>query len=178
MPLFNSALKSGFQTMWSAISDVFAGTTTLEQSLMTATASGSRVILANTLQPNTTIRIIINGVYDAATLPGTCTIKVKIGGVVVAQGAANQLLSLAGALGFTVRATMQVRASGAAGKLQAAGTFEHGIAAQGRAFLDLNSVADATFDTTIDNQLDVTATWSLTGSKLTAKTGTVELLTT
>jgi hypothetical protein len=179
MPLFGQQVVDRFLAAWSSLTDIVVGNTATEASIMgSASVVGSRMVPANWLQPGRTIRIILNGLYNAPTLPGTLTINVKIGGVTVATGTATSILSLAGNKGCQISTTFTCRQAGSSGTIAAAGTFQYGIAGQARQFVDISPVADATVDTTQPQQLDVTAKWSTADSAqiLTIRTGTVEFL--
>jgi hypothetical protein len=104
------------------------------------------------------------------------TVRVKIGGVTIAQGTTGSLLSLAAAAGFRLSSTFTAPSTGTAVALQAGGTLDYQATAFTRQFLDVPS-SGATIDTTKANDVDVTVQMSLgSGASVKVNTATIEFL--
>lgn len=179
MPLFNPPTPSNpqsFQMGFSGASAVTVANTTAETSLFTGTAAGSKTIPAGWLQMGRTIRVLVNGIYTQPLIAGTMTVRVKIGGVTIAQGTTGSLLSLAAAAGFRLASTFTAPTQGTAVVLQAGGTLDYQATGVTRQFLDVPG-SGAAIDTTKANDIDVTVQMSLgSGASVKVNTATIEFL--
>lgn len=174
MPVFNpvATFNQSFTLGFSGASTATVANSAAETSIMPATAAGTRTIPANWLTLGRTVRVIINGVYTQPAIAGTMTVRVKVGGTVVASGTTGSLLALAGAAGFRLSSTFTVPAGGTSVALLVGGTFDYQASAFTRQFLDVPSTGNV-IDTTIDNTLDVTVQMSTANGTASVKTNTV-----
>lgn len=150
------------QSQYMALQDTTVTNTTAETSALAAVCSGSRIIPANRLVRGTTITIRGGGVYTTPLLaPGTLTIRVKLGGAVIATTNVTQLLGGMTAAAYDLSCTLMCRAPGASGLMAPIGGLNFATGAGGRVYSDLlNSGADVQIDTTAANELDVTVQWA------------------
>jgi hypothetical protein len=141
--------------IFSQIAKVTVSNSAAETTILTAAPS----IAAAALLAGSVIRIRFSGLYSTAVAAPTLTVKIKLGGVVVASSAISNLLASASALSFEGEALVTCWTTGAGGTVQGGGNVQYtAVSATGaRNFGDLNNAgATAAANTTIANTLDVT----------------------
>lgn len=134
-----------------AASNLITNTTT-----ETTFSNGTVTIPKNTLAAGDVIRVRAQGIAPATNSTDTLTIKLKIGSTVIATTGA---IDVANNDIFVVDASIVIRTVGATGTLVAYGTVSLG--ASGTATAKVFNLASTTVDTTADQTLTVTATWSV-----------------
>lgn len=169
--------------------DGTAVTGTVEATLLNAQAKAT--IAANRLaNVGNQFRVRATGrISNIVTTPGTLTLKLKFGAIAVATSSAIQLNALAKTnvawfldWGFTVRAI----GSGTAANIMHNGSWQSesvvgsavpASGGAGSAMMQASAPAVGTgFDSTIANQIDLTATFSLTGNSIQAHTYAFEMI--
>ena len=116
----------------------------------------SHTIPANTLQPGDVLKIRGQVIAPATNSTDTLTLKLKIGSTVIAQTAAVDVAN--NDLGY-FDATVIVRTNGASGTIVGAG--EQALGTPGTVTSKPFCLASTALDTTVDQLLAVTATWSV-----------------
>lgn len=151
----NAVLNSFSSTATKTIANTTAETSAI------AAGTGSATIKANSLAVGNTIKIRGGGVYGTkAITPGTCTVRVKLGGSTVASCTVAALVGSISALSFNFNCMVAVRAIGASGSVIPIGGLDFAVTTSSRLFGDLtNSGTATTVDTTADLALDVTVQW-------------------
>lgn len=141
-----------------ANSSPITGTTT-ETTLING-GVGTLSVPANGFQIGDSFRAIFGGVITVANNQ-TIRIKVKSGSVILLDSGAKSLTGITGGI-FSLNIDFTIRQLGAAGvaSIVSLGTFHYNktsnAAVEGFGF---NIVNNTTFDTTINNTLDVTVQW-------------------
>ena len=141
--------------------DVTVSNTTTPTSIV-GTGRGSPIIAANSLQPGVALRVTGGGVYSSQLiLPASLTISIMVAGTAVSTATITNLLIGATNQGFSYSVLLVVRTIGTTGTAGIAGTFNYIASLSGsRLSGDLsNSGNVVTFDTTVNNAIDVRATW-------------------
>lgn len=176
MPYFEN-----FRNFFAAL---FQGTTTptvtgtTESSIMPS-GMGSRTIPANRLRAGSSVRLIMRGVMNSPLVGGTMTVRVKLNGTVISSGTSVSILGSLNRAGWSLGQTFTVRSDGATGTAVVAGDFQYPTGAlTTRAKTDLYSdpAVPFTFNTTIDNTIDVTIQYSLASHQVWTSTCTLEVL--
>lgn len=118
------------------------------------------MILANMLAPGKRILISGEGLYTVpALLTSNMTIKVKLGNTIIASATTSSLLLGADKKAISLNIRLVCRSLGATGSVVAGGTINY-TNVSGQKFWD-NTGSVVTVDTTVDQMVDVTATWNL-----------------
>jgi hypothetical protein len=161
MSVTNPPVQGVYQTIYTATSDQVVANTAAEQSLLPASArtlDGGLLLPANSVWDGVTITGVVRGLYSTRVLaPGTCMIRLKVGGVTVATANLdNLLLNLSQrALSISFTLTFRTKTSvTAAGQVQLAG------ASRIPQLYELTAAADATVDTTQALQIGLTTQWA------------------
>lgn len=152
-------------------SDVTVANTTSATSIV-GSGAGSMTIPANTLAVGVAIRLSGAGVYSSAlVLPGNLTITLSTAGIAFTTSTLTGLLLGASNAGFDYSLTMVIRSLGSSGSASVAGTFNYVAALTGAKLAgDLNNSGNPiAIDTTVDNLIDVKATWSTASTSNTLK---------
>jgi hypothetical protein len=119
-------------------------------------------IPANTLQPGSVIKVRWQGIAPSTNATDTLLIRLRLGGVAGTALAVGTATDVANNAVFGGDAAIIVRTIGAAGTFVAAGEHTEAPAASGTAVLDVFEITASTaIDTTVDQDLVVTATWSV-----------------
>lgn len=153
-----------------------AGTT--EMSLI-STGVGSMTIPAGWAVPGATARLVIRGLLTTPLISlGVSTFRFKTNGTTRTSGQTLNLLGGVTNVGFAAYQTISFRSVGATGTAVCAGEIRYpsGGLTQ-RAVVDMVQPTPFTIDTTVEQNLDLTAQWSLSGHSMTTVTTTLELLT-
>lgn len=157
---------------------VFRQTATVTLANSTTTTSivgagqGSMTVPANTLAIGVAIRLEGCGVYSsAAVLPGNLTIALSAAGISFTTATLTGLLLGATNAGFNYSLTMVIQTLGTTGTAAVAGSFDYIAAVSGAKLSgDLsNSGTAITINTTVDNLIDVKATWQTASASNTLK---------
>ncbi|PPG91537.1 hypothetical protein C5C39_06810 [Rathayibacter sp. AY1F3] len=136
-------------------------TNTAAETSLLGTGAGSNLIKANALTVGKRIRIHGEGIYSTPLVGSSLTIRVKLGGVVVASVVTSALLASATNKACTFDCLIVVREVGTAGKVIVGGEASYSIGAS-KFFQDIdNAGAMTTLDTTADMSPDVTVQWDL-----------------
>lgn len=154
-------VSGGDGTLVKAASAYLADTTAASSLITNTTAettfsNGTVTIPKNSLTAGDVIRIRAQGIAPATNSTDTLNIKLKVGTTVIAQTGA---LDVANNDIFLIDANIVIRTVGATGTLVAYGTVS--IGTPGTATVKTFNLASTTIDTTVDQTLTVTATWSV-----------------
>lgn len=152
-------------------SDVTVANTTTSTSIV-GSGSGSMTIPANSLSVGVAIRLSGFGVYSSATLlPGNLTITLSTAGITFTTSTLTGILVGASNAGFDYSLTMVIRSLGSSGTASVAGAFNYIAALTGAKLAgDLNNSGNPiAIDTTVDNLIDIKATWSTASASNTLK---------
>lgn len=145
--------------LFSATANGTVANTTAETSIVGA-GQGSMTIPANFWTVGKAIRLTINGLYGNQATPGTLTIKIKIGSVVLASAALTLSASAQTNQAFEISVLLTCRTTGAAGTIMTTGKIEYEAGSTARSNGDLyNGGTASTVNTTVSGLLDCTATW-------------------
>jgi hypothetical protein len=141
---------------------------------------GSTTLPSNTLAQASTLRIRMSGMYSTAAVPGNLTIRLKMGATVIASSVITALLVSASNVGWEAEALISCRTAGAGGTVMPGGSFAYATStASARTFADLTNVGTTSaVDTTVTQQVDLTAQWATASASNTIVTliATLELL--
>jgi len=139
------------EAMFISTADGTVEDSTSETTLI-GTGIGSLNVVADSYSNGSTYRITARGYHERTS--GTLTVNVKFGSTVLTTGAIT-LSSAASATYFEVSALITVRSTGSSGTL-----YSQGIARFGDDVYPLLETSSRSVDTTSDQTIDVTATWS------------------
>lgn len=146
-------------TWFTSTADAGPSNTATETSLK-GTGVGVSTLPANWFVAGRTIRIAARGWFETAAVPGTLTIKFKLGSTTVATTTAKTPGASVGLDGWSVDLLCTCRTTGATGTVYAQGCFEHGDGTTANEFSwYMVNNATTTIDTTVAEAVDVTATW-------------------
>lgn len=154
---------------------------TTDETTLIGAGSGSITIPANTLLIGMVIRVSVAGVYSAIAVPGTLQFRVRMGGiggtVVLDSGAQTPTANAANRL-FEISGMIQVRTIGGSGTVFSQGKAIVASAAGTAVIWDMETTAAVTIDTTVANDLQVSADWQTAdpGNTITATNAFFEIL--
>lgn len=178
----NPPVQAVFQTVYTATADKSVTNTSAEVSLFSGTANmmdAGLTIPGGSLYVGRTYQSTIRGAYSTqGLLPGNLTIRVKLGGVTVATAAMTALVGAILEKGFLIAFTLTCRSLGTNGSVAVAGDVGFNTALNDRILYEIQTVTNPVVNTTVDQQLDVTAQWQTasTPNSLLVKTATVSRL--
>lgn len=160
MPLYGGVAAAP-APQYMALTDTVVTNTAAETSALPGTFLGSKTIPANRLSVGTTVQIAGGGIYSVpAVTPGTATVKIKLGSVVLATAVAGSLVGGVSNAAFQFDCSLICRTTGATGTVAVVGGLNFATTAGGRVFFDLlNGGANAVVDTTAPQVIDITVTW-------------------
>lgn len=166
----NGVTQSFSTALFVATASKTVGNTGTETSAV-PTGVGTVTLPANFLVAGKVIRISGGGVFSTLITPGTLTVKVKLGSVVVASVAITNLLASAANNAFQFAGTMVCRTAGVSGTVMADGQADYDSGTLVRGFAALNNAgATSTVDTTGALLVDVTVTWGTSNAANTLTT--------
>lgn len=150
------------RTLFVSTSNGLDSNSTTETSIV-GTGSGSMTIGANTLLVGQCIEINVRGYHNATGSPNI-TIKVKMGSTVIGTtGAVASGTSTNEE--FEVNFKIWVRSiSGSICLVSGQGQYIEGTTGASQNFFNMNNISDISFNPTISNLLDITATWGTASS--------------
>lgn len=119
-------------------------------------------IPAGSLRAGDVIKVRFQGIATATNATDTLLIRLRIGGVAGTVLLLGTATDVANNNIFSGEAEIHIRTIGAAGTLVAVGTHTEVPAASGTAVQDITEItASTTIDTTVAQEIGVTATWSV-----------------
>lgn len=144
---------------FSATADKVVANTITETTLL-GTGVGSASLPAGALAAGRALLVRVQGYYSTAATAPTLTLKVKLGGVVLASVAVALPVSIVSKQ-FAAEILIVCRTAGATGAVMANGAFlAEGASATAHSLAGLTATAAATVNTTAALAVDLTATWS------------------
>jgi hypothetical protein len=144
---------------------------TVTETTILGTGDGTLTLPANFFVAGKTIKFDIQG-YHSSTGNPTVTVKIKLGGTVIATGTGSS--GNGSTDGFTIAGTITCRTTGAGGTVVAAGFYDewhtNGLK------IGLVQTGTTTIDTTTSQVLDITVTWgtAAAGNTITSQIGLIE----
>jgi hypothetical protein len=127
----------------------------------TETSLGSHTISANTLQAGSLIQIRYQGIATATNSTDTLAVKLYIGGLSGTALISHAATDVADNNVFTGEFELAIRTVGASGTMVGVGTYKSVPAAEGTATYKDDILASTTIDTTADQVVAVSGTWSV-----------------
>ncbi len=148
-------------TIFTATSSATVAGTTAETSLI-GSGFGSKTIPANVLVIGKSFRVTATGAYTTGSTTRDLNIKLKLGSIILAQ--TTSLTASKDAVGtyWEVIAVFTCRSIGVSGTVttQARFLYQDVSAARTAICWGMSSTTPITINTTIDNSIDLTNTWS------------------
>lgn len=140
---------------------------------MLGTGIGTLTLPANTLGIGKTLRLRGVGTLTTVAAPGTVTLKIKLGAVVIALSAAITPTASKTNVGFDFEILLTCRTVGVTGTVMGSGSLCYDTGA----VIPLTATAAVTVDTTAAQVLDLTSTNSIgAGCVFTTRSATLETL--
>lgn len=140
-----------------------AGNTIASTNAETAFSS-TYTIPANTLKIGSVIKMKLFGIYGTTLVAPTLTGKIKIGSTVVLNtGALSAVAGLTNS-GWFADALVSINSIGSNGSFEVQGFAEFATAATAGLNVNVANAAPFTIDSTLDQILSITATWSAANS--------------
>jgi hypothetical protein len=124
------------------------------------TALGKVTIPANTLQPGSLIQIRFQGITPTTNSTDTLAIKAYIGGLAGTALISMAATDVADNNVFQGEYELAVRTIGASGTIVGVGTYKSIPAAEGTMTIKDDILASTAIDTTVDQDVTVSGTWS------------------
>jgi hypothetical protein len=154
-----------------------ASTTVQNTTAITTLLTTTPVIPSNFLTVGKTIRVRASGYYSTTGTP-TLRLRVLLGSVVVAGTGTQTTPSSAAQRGWSLDVMITCRSTGAAGTMFAQGYALIATATNDGQMWDMENTATNTIDTTVNQSIDVDATWSVasTSNTITCTNASVEIL--
>lgn len=126
----------------------------------TETALGSYTIPANTLQAGSLIQIRYQGIATATNSTDTLAVKLYIGGLSGTALISHAATDVADNNVFSGEYELAIRTVGSSGTMVGCGTYKSVPAAEGTATYKDDILASTAIDTTADQAVSVSGTWS------------------
>lgn len=173
---------SSVALFYAATIDAFVVNTLSETSIKPGTFVGTDTIPANSVAVGDVFRLRVQGIFNTFSVsPGTVIFRTKFGGVTKQQSLTMNLTAGLTASPWFIDQYWNVRSIGAGGTLQIQGFFGMGTSDSGPPFSTFrfgNTGSLATFDTTVNQQFDLTLQYSAgnTVTKFTTNNFTIEKL--
>lgn len=138
---------------------------------------GQKMFPADWFQPGANARFVLRGSVTSPLIPGTTTIRVKVGGVTIATATSTSLIGSVTGGAFSVVGNLQCYTTGTSATFGLGGvvTYPVGLVGFGGGQAALNSDS-VTFDSTIQQSFDVTTQWSLGSHSIKINIATLELM--
>lgn len=130
----------------------------------TETAAAAFTIPANSLQPGSLIRVRFQGIATATNSTDTLTVKLYIGGLTGTALISMAATDVANNDVFQGEYEIAVRTIGASGTIVGCGTYKSIPAAEGTMTIKDDILASTTLDTTANQDVTVSLTWSTTNA--------------
>jgi hypothetical protein len=151
--------KGAITTIFSATTNAVVGNTTQERSLA-GPGVGSLLLPANMLEPGTSVRVLVRGVYSTGSA-GDLTLRVKFGGVVLETGVGVTSKSETNQA-FELEALVVCRTVGKTGTVIAAGSVAWAVTKPVTGLPQFApTTTPVTVDTTVAAPFDVTIQWTV-----------------
>lgn len=147
-----------YSLLFAATADATVTNTVTETSIV-GSGTGSLTLPANFFTAGRTVRVLVRGKYSDAAVPGTLTIKVKLGSTVILTTGAQTPTGTLTNEGFSVTGLITCRTTGATGTVYGQGDTVTHSAATTHAEWEMTNTGTQTVDTTGTLAVDVTATW-------------------
>lgn len=150
-------------------------TNTVTKTSALGTGVGSQMIRSESITPGRRIRIHGEGIYSAPLLLGSLTIRVELGGTVIASVVTSSL-GISGLLNasnkaFTFDCLIVFRTVGVSGKAVIGGGVSYSTGSGTKVWDDIdNSGSEVTINTTNDMTADVTVQWDSASTSRSVKT--------
>jgi hypothetical protein len=122
-----------------------------------STGVGTLTLPANKLTVGKSIRISIAGFINTAAAAGTATLRLRLGGVLIAASSAITLTNSITNRGFEIEGLITCRSVGPTGSVIGQGMFQANMTGINSSIIDILATAAVAVDTTIP--LAVNATW-------------------
>lgn len=130
----------------------------------TETAAAAATIPANSLQPGSLIKVRFQGIATATNSTDTLTVKLYIGGLSGTALISMAATDVANNDVFHGEYEIAVRTVGASGTIVGCGTYKSIPAAEGTMTIKDDILASTTLDTTANQDITVSLTWSTTNA--------------
>lgn len=159
------------------IADKTVANTTTQTSVIPTTGVGNLTFPVNTFEVGKSYRIRGGGIYSTGIVPGTLTVRVKIGSITIASVAITNVISLATGSVWEFECVITFRTIGASGTVMCVGSASYEITSLSRGFAALNNAGStSTVDTTVTNLIDITVQWSSTSLGLNSITTNLAII--
>lgn len=130
----------------------------------TETALGTVTIPARLLQPGSLIQVRYQGIATATNSTDTLAVKLYIGGLTGTALISHAATDVANNDVFSGEYELAIRTVGASGTMVGCGTYKSIPAAEGTMTIKDDILASTTIDTTADQDITVSGTWSTTNA--------------
>lgn len=173
-PLFNPALEGLTGRFFSTAPRTITGTA---EASVIPPGIGSMAIPAGWFKPGYNARLVVRGTVTTPLVAGTANIRVKVGGATLVSAATTGLLGSLTNQSFKVICNIQCYTEGVNGTFGVAGevAYPTGLLGINPGNQTINSTT-STFNTTVEQMVDVTAQWGLTGHSISTTVATLELM--
>lgn len=167
----------GNYTAYTTTADKTVSNTTSETSLF-ASGVGSLTIKANSLVAGKSYLIKLYGYISTASIAPNWEIQTKVGGTTIASTTAVAAHVSLSNRRVEIMTILTCRTTGTSGTIAAQGSFGYNTSGTNSIVREMLNTGLATIDTTADQTLDVTFTWSAanTGNTITITNATIEVM--